>query len=337
MSTARWSRRELVKGLTFTAVAGRLGMSPTPAAGEPPPETMHLRLGRGPGICIAPYYVAEELLPAEGFTRVEYVKTGGPADFLKALTAGDLDVAYTTAWSLILWADAGAPVVFVAGLHGGCYELFATEPVRSLRDLRGKRLAVPFLGSGPHAFLVTMLAHVGVDPKRDVTFVEMPAEEGMRRLAEGTIAAYMAFPPENQELREKKVGRVIVNTGTERPWSQYFCCMVLAHRDFVRRHPVATKRAVRAVLKANDLCAAEPDRVARFLVDRGYTKRYDFAVEVLREIPYRRWRDYDAEDTMRFYALRLHETGMLRSSPKKLLAESMDVRLLNELKRELKD
>ena len=50
----------------------------------------------------------------------------------------------------------------------------------------------------------------------------------------------------------------------------------------------------------------------------------------------RKSREYDPADTMRFYALRLHEAGMIKSSPQKLLAQATDWRFLNELKRELK-
>ena len=93
---------------------------------------------------------------------------------------------------------------------------------------------------------------------------------------------------------------------------------------------------MRAILKANALCASEPERVARFLVDRGYETTYDAALRMLKEIPYARWRDYDPEDTARFYALRLHEGGMIKSSPQKLLAQGTDWRFFNELKKELK-
>ncbi len=54
------------------------------------------------------------------------------------------------------------------------------------------------------------------------------------------------------------------------------------------------------------------------------------------EIPYDLWREFDAEDTMRFFALRLHEVGMIKSSPNELIAKGTDWRFLNELKRELK-
>jgi NitT/TauT family transport system substrate-binding protein len=58
--------------------------------------------------------------------------------------------------------------------------------------------------------------------------------------------------------------------------------------------------------------------------------------EALRGIPYDKWREYDAEDTVRFYALRLHEIGMVKSTPQKIIADGTDWRFLNALKRELK-
>jgi len=99
---------------------------------------------------------------------------------------------------------------------------------------------------------------------------------------------------------------------------------------------VATKRALRALLKATDLCALEPERVARFMVDKGYTRPYEYVVQALKEIPYTQWREYDPEDTVRFYALRLHEAGMIKSSPQKIIAQGTDWRFFNELKKELK-
>ena len=112
--------------------------------------------------------------------------------------------------------------------------------------------------------------------------------------------------------------------------------MLAGNREFVRRYPVATKRVLRAILKAADLCATEPARAAQRLVDGGFAERYDYALQTLSEMPYDKWREYDAEDTIRFYALRLHEVGMIKSSPHKIIAEGTDWRFLNELKRELK-
>jgi len=134
----------------------------------------------------------------------------------------------------------------------------------------------------------------------------------------------------------RHAGHVIVSTAADRPWSQYFCCMLSGNRDYVRNYPVATKRALRAILKATDLCATDPARAARQIVDRGFTPRYDYALQTLSENFYDKWRDYDAEDTLRFYALRLHEAGLIKSIPQKIIADGTDWRFLNELKRELK-
>jgi NitT/TauT family transport system substrate-binding protein len=129
---------------------------------------------------------------------------------------------------------------------------------------------------------------------------------------------------------------VILNSATDRPWSQYFCCLLGGDREYVRKYPIATKRVLRAILKAADLCATDSARAAQNLVDRGFTSRYDYALQTVGELPYDKWREYDPEDTLRFYALRLHEAGLIKSSPNNIIAECTDWRFLNELKRELK-
>jgi NitT/TauT family transport system substrate-binding protein len=112
--------------------------------------------------------------------------------------------------------------------------------------------------------------------------------------------------------------------------------MLIGNREFVRKHPVATKRALRAILKADQICALEPERVARDIVDRGFTKSYDFALQTMKDVSYGRWRQYNPEDAVRFYALRLREAGVIESTPKKIIAEHTDWRFFNELKKELK-
>jgi NitT/TauT family transport system substrate-binding protein len=181
-----------------------------------------------------------------------------------------------------------------------------------------------------------MVAHVGLDPRKDIKWLVRPPAESMRLLAEGTIDAYLGFPPEPQELRARKIGHVVVSSAVDRPWSEYFCCLEAGNREFVRKHPVATKRALRAILKAADICALEPERAAQAMVDKGFTPRYDYALQSLKDIPYNKWRQCDPEDTLRFYALRLHESGMIKSSPQKIIARGTDWRFWRELKKELK-
>jgi NitT/TauT family transport system substrate-binding protein len=179
-----------------------------------------------------------------------------------------------------------------------------------------------------------MASYVGVNPSKDIQFVEHPVKESANLLADKKVDALMAFPPVAQELRAKKLGHVIVNSAVDRPWLNYFCCIVAANREFVRKHPVATKRALRAIVKAANVCALEPARAARMVANRGYD--YEYALQTMKELPYGKWREYDPEDTTRFYALRLHEAGMIKSSPQKILTQGADWRFFNELKKELK-
>jgi NitT/TauT family transport system substrate-binding protein len=329
------TRRTFLGGLGLAGAAGLVGLRPHEVAAEPPPETPKLRLGRGPSLCTAPEFVAEELLKGEGVTERQYIKRD-IASTSKLLAAGKTDVDFHFAGPLVIELDAGQPLVLLAGNHVGCFELFGTERVRAIRDLKSKTVAVTELGLTQHVFLASMVAHVGLDPKKDVNFVAHPPAEAKQLLSAGKVDAYLGFPPDPQELRDKKIGHVVVNSSVDQPWSQYFCCFVIANKDFVRRHPVATKRALRAILKATDICALEPDRAARTLVDKGFTQRYDYALQALTGIPYNKWRVYDPSDTLRFYALRLHEAGMIKSTPQKILAAGTDWRFLNELKKELK-
>jgi NitT/TauT family transport system substrate-binding protein len=329
------NRRHFVRGLSIAGAAGLLGLRPGIALAEPPPETTRLRLVQASSICWAPQYVAEGLLQAEGFADVQYVKTAAGA-ISGALAVGDADISMNFVGPHIIRAEMGDPVLILAGAHVGCFELFATESIRTIRDLKGKIVAVAWLGGPEHVFLSSMVAFVGLHPKTDISWTTFPPSESVRLLEDGLIDAFLAFPPSPQELRARKIGHVVVNSATDRPWSQYFCCVVMGNREFVRKHPVATKRALRAILKAADLCALEPDRAARVLVDKGYIRHYEYALQAMKDVPYGKWRVYNPEDTIRFYALRLHEAGMIKSSPQKIIAQSTDWRFLNELKKELK-
>ncbi len=302
---------------------------------ESPPETSTLRLIDDGSICIAPVLVAEALLKAEGFTDVRYVRFDDGAT-TRHLGAGDADLGMTIAPSIAYHLDAGDPVLVLTGVHLGCYELFGTDRVRVVHDLKGKIVAVHGLEAPGYVFLSSMAAYVGLDPRKDIRWEVHPPAESARLFAEGKVDAYLAFPPFGQQLRAKRVGHVVVNTSTDRPWSQYFCCMLGGNRDFVRKHPIATKRAMRAILKATDLCAQDPERTARFLVEKGYVPSPDYAMQSLKEVPYNVWRTYDPEDTLRFFALRLHEVGMIKSDPNRIIAQGTDWRFLNELKKELK-
>ena len=330
-------RRAFLRGAaaaTIATAAARRGA----AAAEPPPETATLNLLQFPSGCQGPIHVAEELLHGEGFRTVNYVRLESNQNFINALESGTVDLGLWFAAPFVAAIERGAGLVTLGGVHAGCFALFGNRGVASIRDLKGKVVSVPAadLADTPRIYIASMAAYVGLNPAKDITWTTNPVEEGTRLFAEGKVDAIMGFPPLAQELRARKIGHVVVDSTTDRPWAQYFCCMLVAGREFVSKNPAATKRAVRAIIKANAICAREPERVARLLLERGVVRQYDYALQTVKELPYARWRDYDSEDTLRFYALRLHEAGTIKSSPRKIIAQASDLRFINELKRELK-
>jgi NitT/TauT family transport system substrate-binding protein len=329
------TRRGFLAGLSLAGAAGLIG-TPRALAAEGPIETTSVRFMQTPSLCHAPQFVAEELLRAEGFTEIRYIKGASSAEINEAVASGkvDFNTHFAPQWASVI--DSGGAVTVLSGVHVGCFELFGKEDIHGIADLKGKTVGVAALGSSDHLFVSVMAAHIGLDPVNDIHWVTSESPRPDELFADGKIDACLGLPPVPQELRSRHIGHVVVNSSLDRPWSQYFCCMLAGNQEFVRNHPVATKRVLRAVLKAADICASEPAAAAQRLVDGRFAARYDHALQTLRDVPYDKWREYDPEDTMRFYALRLHELGYVKSSPQKIIADGTDWRFLNEVKSELK-
>jgi NitT/TauT family transport system substrate-binding protein len=315
------TRRQFLTTLSLAGAVGlaELGPGRKSLAAAPPPEVTTIRVDYDRVTCIAPL-VLQELLRAEGFTDIRYVelteahvrradaaKSGFAADMI---AHGEVDFARDFAPSLVLGTNAGAPITILTGSHLGCFEIFGKDEIRGLADLKGKTVGTMAANAGDRPLLTIMASLVGLDPNRDLHWVTDPSLQPMNLFLEGKIDAFIGAPPALQEVRARNVGHVIASSITDRPWSQYYCCMLATSTEFARKNPVATKRALRAILKAADLCASEPARAAQLMVDGGFAARYDSALQALNEVRYDVWRDLDPEDSLHFYALRLHEAGL---------------------------
>jgi len=292
------SRRRFLGELTLAGTTGLLGLRSRLVAAEPPPETTRLRLALTNSICAAPQYVAEELLRGAGFTEVQYKQLGDPPGVplrMKALAAGDTDFDTTFASTLITRIEAGDPIVVLTGAHVGCLELFGTDQVRAIRDLKGKTVNVFELGGVFHLFLTIS---TGAPGEADW------ACGGQHQRGPALVPVFLLLGSREPGVRPQASG--------------------------------GHQASGAGLLKAADICALEPERAAQLLVDKGYVNRYEYALQTMKDIPYGRWREYDPEDTLRFYALRLHEAGMIKSSPQRIITQGTDWRFLNELKKELK-
>ncbi|UCD67706.1 MAG: ABC transporter substrate-binding protein [Betaproteobacteria bacterium] len=333
MDLRSMSRRNFLTSASALGAASLFGM-PQSASADPPPEITRVTIADTPALCFAPQFVAEELLKFEGFSEVEYVKV---VDDIPTTLAKSADISMFGGPSIIPAIDKGYPISVIGALHEGCWELFAHEPIRSLQDLVGRRIAIRSLGGVEQIWLSSMLAWVGVDPNTEIKWTTTDYwADRTKSYVDGKVDAFLAFPPEPQRLRRQNVGRVIVNTTQDRPWSQYFCCLLGARNEFIERYPVATKRALRAIMKASDLCSENPDWAAQYLVDKGFEDDYEVALEIIKSLSYSRWRTDNPVDTLRFHSLRLRDAGMIRSTPQQIIERGCNFSFLNELRKELK-
>jgi NitT/TauT family transport system substrate-binding protein len=330
------NRRGFMTGAAAAGTACLLGTA-WPALAEPPPETTSVRLPRwiDGAYCWAGLYLAGELLRAEGFTDIRFVQGDPKHDQWEWIARGETDFSVNYAPIHIASIEKGVPIKVLTGLHAGCLELIAREGIADIKDLRGRRVGIHTFDSLSYVFVALMAAYVGLDPVNDIEWV-IEQDSSLKGFLEERFDAYLFTPPAPQRLRAERIGRTILNTNVDRPWSQHFCCMVSATSDYVNRYPVATKRVLRAILKGADLCASDPAWSAAQLVERDFLPSYDYALQTLSDTSYGTWRNYDAEDSMRFFALRMHQTGMIKSTPQQVIAKGTDWRFLEGLRRELK-
>ena len=330
----RFSRRDFLKitaklGLSAAGMTllEACGVSPTPTNAEANElETRTIRIGYYPVICLAPLIMAEDLLKAEGFTNVQFVDPNTTFDFCMQFSGPSLVT------------NAGNGTTMLAGVDTGCWEVFGNDKVTKITDLKGKSIVVSSLGQIEHIYFSLVLAYVGLDPNKDVNFVIQPdSAEAAKQFADGKVDAIFAWPPFSQEMHARQIGHTVVDSMVDMPWSQYFCSMLTSFGGFAQKYPVATKRVVRAVLKAADICDREKERTAQAMVDIGITPNYDWALEAIQMIPFNHWRDYDPEDTLRFYALRLRDVGLIKGNVNESIQQAADWHFLNEVKAEWKE
>ena len=333
-------RRDFIRRTCLTGTALYLGMGNScgMAAVEPPPETTKLRIRQWKPACWVPIHVAEPLLREEGFTDIKYPDGPGPkAPGMYERDEIDLSPAFAPL-DMVNIEKFNSPMTFLAGLHVGCYALVSSEKVKSVSDLKGKTVWTGSVeDNGPQIFFKTIVSYVGLNPDTDVNYLWVNKSEAMRLFQEGKIDAFISFPPGPQELMDKGIGKLLLDTNVDRPWSQYFCCMISGRNDFIQKNPIATRRALRAILKANDIVAKNPELATNILLEKKIRKESErkYVLQALKDIPYDKWRDYDPEETIRFFGLRLREVGMLKTLPEDFIKKHTDWSFLNGLKKEL--
>jgi NitT/TauT family transport system substrate-binding protein len=342
------TRRELLRVALGTgavlAGGGMLAACAQPTAvlqgvaALPPPETTTVRIG-APFPCDPGLMLAGDFLSEEGFTEVRYVA----ANILERawVVNRDADVALGHSEWIVASLDDGVPLVTLAGLHSGCYELWAGARIQSIGELRGKKIAVRRIDTSDvfYAFFATLLGYVGIDPVKDVQFIAAGTGPEMNNaFIEGRADAVLAGGSQGPTFRRlsKAPGHVLLATMTDKPWSQYLCCNLVANSDWARQNPIATKRVTRALLRATDRAAKDPARAAHDAVAAGGPGFDDESlVRETTDMCTYNWRELDPEETIRFFALRLADAKLITSTPQQLIARGTNLAYMRQLRMEL--
>lgn len=341
------TRRELLRvtlGTGALLAGGGLLAACGPQAGAlgapatlPPPETKTVRIVI-PFTCDPGLMLAEDYLREEGFTDVRYVNT--PFFERGWLLNREADVSLGHPEFITASLDAGVPLLMLAGLHSGCLEVWAGPGIQNIGELRGKKIAVLRTDTSDqfYAFFATLLGYVGIDPLKDVQFIGAGGnrQEMINSFIEGRADAILTASGPAFRRLPKSPGQVILATTTDKPWSQYLCCTLVAHRDWARQNPIATKRVTRAVLRATDRAAKDHPRAAHDAVAAGgaYFTDESLVRETMAMCMYD-WRELDPEETLRFFALRLADAKLITKTPQQLIAEGTDLAYMRQLRKEL--
>lgn len=330
-------RRRALLGSAAAALA--VACAPKSAAATPapslgPPETTAIRIA-GPLGCDPWTWLADDFLKEEGFTDVKLVTQ--PDSILKGLT--DIGVNYGS--SHVARVDAGQPFLALGGTHVGCLEMWALPGINSIRDLRGKRIVAgkqDVLLDVFYGLWVSLLTSVGVDPSEvHFTTIDDPTKSEIDYFVEGKTDATLAAVTQGALLHAnpKNPGHQIFDTTVDKPWSQYFCCLLVANRDWAKANPNAARRATRAVLRAIDYGAKDRERAVAVAVEKKITQNPKILLEAIKDLPYD-WREYDPTETLRFYALRLADAKLVKKTPAQIIADGTDFAFFRQMQKELK-
>src|SRR5438876_2987389 len=184
--------------------------------------------------CEAPIFMAYEkgFFEDEGLD-VTLVKCQW-ANYKDGLALGSFDVTHHLVMYFLKPLEQGLEVKFTGGIHRGCLRVqaLAKGKVRSVADLRGKRIGIPGMGTPPFIFANRVLGAHGIDPRTEITWRVFPAGELGLALDKGVVDAVADSEPIGSLLMASGKVQNIADQATDLPYSQEYCCAVLVSGKF---------------------------------------------------------------------------------------------------------
>ncbi|MDB5321553.1 MAG: cmpC [Phycisphaerales bacterium] len=249
-----------------------LGCKRETATVTPGGESNKIRVGYIGLTCEAPIFTAVEkgFFKEEGL-EVELVRCQW-ATYKDALALGRFDVTHHLVMYFLKPIEQGLDVKFTGGIHRGCLRVQAGTKgnIQTIKDLKGKIVGVPGLGTPPFMFATRVMAANGVDPSKDVQWRVYPAGELGLALDRGLVDAVADSEPIGSLLLAQGKVHNIADQAKDAPYKDEYCCAVLVNGTFLTKNPKASAAATRALLKAAKWVSVNPVAAARLSVEKKY-------------------------------------------------------------------
>ena len=242
------------------------------AATSAAPSANKIRVGYIGLTCEAPIFTAVEkgFFKEEGL-EVELVKCQW-AQYKDVLALGGFDITHHLVMYFLKPIELGLDVKFTGGIHRGCLRVQAGTKgnIRTIEDLRGKRIGVPGMGTPPFVFANRVFGAHGIDPSKEIQWRVFPAGDLGLALDRGLVDAVADSEPIGSLLLADGKVRNIADQAADPPYKDEYCCAVIVNGKFLAQNPKAAAAATRALLKAAKWVDANPAAAARLSVEKKY-------------------------------------------------------------------
>jgi NitT/TauT family transport system substrate-binding protein len=223
--------------------------------------------------CEAPIFTAVEkgFFKEEGLD-VSLVKCEW-ANYKDVLALGGFDITHHLVMYFLKPIEQGLDVKFTGGIHRGCLRVQAAkrdQGINSVKDLRGKRIGVPGMGTPPFIFANRVLGANGIDPSKEISWRVFPAGELGLALDKGEVDAVADSEPIGSLLIAEDKVKNVADQAKDAPYKDEYCCAVIVNGKFLAANPKAAAAATRALLKAAKWVETNPAAAARLSVEKGY-------------------------------------------------------------------
>jgi NitT/TauT family transport system substrate-binding protein len=272
----RTTRRILAAALALWVVSGVFaggGRAKAPVADED--YVIKIGYGIGPGLCSAPFFIAEELgyFEEEGL-KWEHVMID-ISQIPLLLTNGTIDVTNNLLDGMMQPIANGLQIKIPLGLHTGCTRILVQQdsPIQSLAELRGKRIGTASLGAPATIILQRYLAEEGirtVEPNSEVEWVTYSGPELTLALKNGQVDAIATGDPPANAAEKEGWARTIADTSKDGYLKDEYCCVVAAGSNVAKNHPAVLAKVLRAVQKAARYTGEHPEETARLVAEKQY-------------------------------------------------------------------